>query len=135
MAKTLTGAWRDEQVFRLTPALAFFDFSTRQILACEAQIERQWAAMQPRFASDESSGPLPRVQPGSQSTHQPSDKARTSLARLTGGDLGAVTGLSASSAPTILAEVGTDMAKFPPVKHVCSWRGLAPHNDLSGGRV
>jgi hypothetical protein len=91
--------------------------------------------MKPRFASDESSGPWPRVKPGSKSKHQPSDKARTSLARLTGVDLVAVTGISASIAQTILAEVGTDMDKFPTVKPFCSWLGLAPHHDISGGRV
>jgi hypothetical protein len=50
-------------------------------------------------------------------------------------DLVAVPGISASIAQTILAEVGTDMTKFPTVKHFCSWLGLAPHNDISGGRV
>jgi transposase len=135
MAKALIGTWRDAQVFMLTHALEFFDFSTRQIAACDAQIERQCAAMKPRCTSDEPSMPLPRVKPGSKSQHQPSDNARTSLMRLTGVDLVAVTGLSASIAQTILAEVGTDMGKFPTVKHFCSWLGLAPHNDISGGRV
>jgi transposase len=135
IAKALTGTWRDEQVFMLTQALELFDFSTRQIAACDAQIERQFAAMKPRFTSDEPSVPLPRVKPGSKSKNQPGYNARTSLARLTGVDLVAVTGISASIAQTILAEVGTDMSKFPTVKHFCSWLGLAPHNDISGGRV
>jgi transposase len=55
--------------------------------------------------------------------------------RLTGVDLVAVTGISASSAQTILTEVGTDRGKFPTVKPCCSWLGLAPHHDISGGRV
>ena len=50
-------------------------------------------------------------------------------------DLGAVTGISASIAQTILAEIGTDMRKFPTVKHCCSWLGLAPRHDISGGKV
>jgi transposase len=32
-------------------------------------------------------------------------------------------------------EVGTDMSRFPTVKHCCSWLGLAPHHDIWGGRV
>ena len=91
--------------------------------------------MKPRFEPDAPAGPLPRGKPGSKAKHQPSDKARTYLVRLTGVDLVAVTGLSASIAPTLLAEVGTDMRKFPTVKHCCSWLGLAPHHDISGGRV
>jgi len=35
----------------------------------------------------------------------------------------------------MLVAVGTAMRKFPPVKHCCSWRGLAPHHDSSGGSV
>ena len=135
IAKALTGTWRDEPVFMRTQALELFDFSTRQMAACDAQLARQCAAMKPRFASDEPSEPLPRVKLGSKSKQQPSSKARTYLARLTGVDRVAVTGLSASIAPTLLVEVGTDMRKFPTVKHCCSWLGLAPHNDISGGRV
>jgi transposase len=135
IAKALTGTWRDEQICILTQALELFDFYTRQLAACDAQIERQFAAMKPRFASDEPSLPWPRVKPGSKSKNQPAYNARTYLARLTGVDLVAVTGISASIAQTILAEVGTDMRKFPTVKHFCSWLGLAPHNDISGGSV
>jgi hypothetical protein len=135
IAKALVGTWRDEQGFMRTQALAFFDFSTRQMTACDAQIARQCAAMKPRFAADEPAVPLPRVQAGSKSKQQPSDNARTSLVHLTGVDRVAVTGISASIAPTILAEVGTDMGQFPTVKHCCSWRGLAPHTDISGGSV
>jgi len=25
--------------------------------------------------------------------------------------------------------------RFPTVKHFCSWLRLAPHNDISGGKV
>lgn len=35
----------------------------------------------------------------------------------------------------MIAEIGTDMRKFPTVKHFCSWLGLAPHNDISGGKI
>jgi transposase len=29
----------------------------------------------------------------------------------------------------------TDMSRWPTAKHFASWLGLAPHNDISGGRV
>ncbi|MBU0512037.1 MAG: transposase, partial [Chloroflexi bacterium] len=35
----------------------------------------------------------------------------------------------------IISETGTDMSKFPTVKHFTSWLTLAPHNDISGGKV
>ena len=40
-----------------------------------------------------------------------------------------------SLAQTILAEIGTDMSKWPDDKHVCSWLGLAPKHAISGGKV
>jgi hypothetical protein len=52
-----------------------------------------------------------------------------------GVDLVAVMGISAITAQTIISEIGTDMERFPTVKHFCSWLGLAPHNDISGGRI
>jgi transposase len=115
--------------------VALFDFSTDQIAACEAQLERQFAVMQPRVEPEEPLGPVPRVKPGSQSKHQPRAEARAHLARLTGVDLVAVTGLSASMAQPMIAEIGTDMRQFPTVKPFCSGLGLAPHHASSGGRV
>jgi transposase len=38
-------------------------------------------------------------------------------------------------AQTILAEIGTEMSRWPTQKHFAAWLGLAPHNDISGGRV
>ena len=35
----------------------------------------------------------------------------------------------------IISETGTDMSKWPTVKHFTSWLTLAPRNDISGGKV
>jgi hypothetical protein len=43
--------------------------------------------------------------------------------------------MSDSIAQTIVSEIGTDMSKWPDDKHFCSWLGLAPKNDISGGKV
>ena len=60
---------------------------------------------------------------------------RAELLRIAGVDLVAVDGLNISLAQTILSEIGTDMSKWPTEKHFASWLGLAPHNDISGGKV
>jgi transposase len=54
---------------------------------------------------------------------------------LTGIDLTQLDGLHASSVQQLLAEIGTDMSKWPTVKHFASWLGLAPHNEITGGKV
>jgi transposase len=61
--------------------------------------------------------------------------ARAHILRITGVDLVAGHGISDSLAQTILAEIGTDMRKWPTDKHFCSWLGLAPKNDISGGQI
>ena len=55
----------------LQQALEFFDDSPQKILACDAQIERQCAAMKPRCVPDEPPAPLPRAKPGSKSKNKP----------------------------------------------------------------
>ena len=57
------------------------------------------------------------------------------MKRICGVDIMAVHGVSASLAQTIVIEVGTDMSKFPNEKHFCSWLGLAPKNEISGGKM
>jgi len=35
----------------------------------------------------------------------------------------------------MLSEIGTDLSKWPSEKQFMSWCGLAPHKDVSGGKV
>jgi transposase len=91
--------------------------------------------MEAREGSDAAWADLPPAKKDSKSKNQPTFNARAQLARISGVDLVAVTGLAAATVQTILAEVGTDMTRFPTVKHFCSWLGLAPRNDISGGKV
>ena len=39
------------------------------------------------------------------------------------------------NAQAILSETGTDMSKWPTVKHFTSWLGLCPNNQITGGKV
>jgi hypothetical protein len=59
IAKALTGTWKEEHVFALTQAVAFYDFSTEQVAACDAQIERHYGAMKPRWEPTASDTPWP----------------------------------------------------------------------------
>ncbi len=135
IAKALTGTWQEESLFILKQALDLFDYYSAKINECDTQLERYVTAMESRGEPDAPLPPLPPAKPDSKSKNKPSFNVRAHLARIIGVDLVAVTGLSASTVQTIISEIGTDMRKFPTVKHFCSWLGLAPHNDISGGKV
>jgi hypothetical protein len=137
----LTGTWRQEHLLVLTQALALFDFSTAQLRECDAYIARAFSVIKPRFepAPDEplpaGAVTLPRRKPHSHSKNAPWVNTRAHIISITGVDLVAVHGFSDSIAQTMLAEIGTDMSKWPDAKHFCSWLGLAPRNDIAGGKV
>jgi len=135
IVKALSGEWKAEQLFALKQSLELYDFYTQQVTACDAEIEKQFAAMKPRWDGADDLPDVPRVKPGSKSKNQPQLNVRREIIRLTGVDLVAVEGLSASLAQIILSECGTDMSKWQTDKHWGSWLGLAPHNDISGGKV
>jgi transposase len=43
-------------------------------------------------------------------------------------------GIGELAARVILAEIGTDMSRFPTAAHLISWVGLCPRNDESAGK-
>jgi len=43
-------------------------------------------------------------------------------------------GIGEFSAITILSEIGSDMSVFLSDKHLCSWAGLTPASNESGGK-
>jgi transposase len=48
--------------------------------------------------------------------------------------LDTIPGVSQRTAEILLAEIGTDMTRFPSAKHLASWAGMCPGNYESGGR-
>ena len=132
IAKALTGNYRSEHLFALKQALALYDFYSQQLIECDAEIEQQFSNLKP--ISDDLPPLPPTNKSNSHSKNGPGYDVRSQLYRLTGIDLLAISGLNESTGQTIISEIGTDMSHFPNEKCFCSWLGLAPHNDISGGK-
>ena len=78
--------------------------------------------------------PTPRAKPTKK--HAPAFDLRTPLHVLTGGaDLSQIHSIGPQAALQLIAEIGTDMSRWPTEHHFASWTTLAPNNKISGGRL
>jgi transposase len=132
IALALDGRYRPEHLLELELSLQMWEQYQRVIAKLDRAIEQQLRQMK----SDVKLPPLPpkrqRPRPGA---HQPHFDVRLALYYLTGVDLTLIEGIDALNGLTILSEIGTDMTKWPTVKHFCSWLGLCPNWKKTGGKV
>ena len=136
IGKALTGTWREEHLFILKQAMQLYLFYTEHIETCDEEIERVYGLTRPDWDAGEVQ-PLSRRKRNSHSKNKPenSESIRGHLKRISGVDLSVVDGFGVSLAQTVIMECGTDMSKFPNEKHFCSWLGLAPKHEISGGKI
>jgi transposase len=134
IAKALTGHYQSEHVFALKQALALYDAYTEQVRESDTAIEQRFRAMKP--VGPDVPPPLNRAtKHRTHNKNAPVYDARGLLYQLTGVDLVAIPGLHASTAQTILSDIGLDLRKWPSANAFCSWLGLAPHHEISGGTL
>jgi transposase len=134
IAAALTGNYRAEHVFVLTQELALYDAHHAQLAACDAAIEAYLAVLTQHRPPP--AAPLPpargRRRPYS---NEPAFEVRTPVHHLAGADLSQIDGLGPYTALRLVAEIGTDMTRWPTAQHFTSWLTLAPRNKISGGRL
>jgi len=134
IAAALTGNYRAEHVFVLHQHLALFDTFQQQITACDTAIEAHLTALVAQTPAPTT--PLPPARPRQKPRdNQPPFDVRTPLHHLTGVDLSQLDAIGPYTALRLLAEIGTDMTRWPSPHHFTSWLTLAPKNKISGGRL
>jgi transposase len=134
IAHALEGHYKDEQIFALKQAVDAFDFFSRQIVECDQQIGQHYTTL--LSTVDEAAlHCLPLTLPKHQRLSQAENTLRFRLFQLTGLDFTAIDGVGLQLAQTVIAEIGTEITPWPTVKHFAAWLGLAPNNQVSGGKV
>src|SRR5438309_2317241 len=130
----LTGNYRPEHLFALTQHLALYDVYQEQLTACDAAIAAQLATLVAQAPPPATPLPTPRRR-GKVRDNEPQLELRQPLHQLTGVDLSQIEAIGPYTALRLIAEIGTDMSRWPTEKHFTSWLTLAPRNKISGGRV
>ncbi len=133
IAAALTGNYRREHVFVLRQNLELYDSHQHQIGACDEAIE---ALLQHLAAQQALPGtPLPVARRRQRPKNEPRFDIRSPLHRLSGADLTQIHAIGPYTALRLIAEIGTDMTRWPSEKHFTSWLTLAPTNKITGGRL
>ena len=130
----LTGQYQPALVFTLQQHLALFDHCQDQLAACDRTLEAVLTAM----AAPTPAPPTPLPPPRGRVTPRDNDPrfdVRTPLYALTRTDLSQIHGIGPANALRLIAELGTDMTRWPTAQHFTAWLALAPHNKISGGRL
>jgi transposase len=132
IAKSLTGHYKREQLFALKQAVELYDFYDHQLQDCDAELE----ALYQQFDPPKDPGtPPPAPRHTKRRKNQAAFDLGAALYRMTGVDLLSIDGLDALTLQKVLSETGTDMSRWPTVKHFAAWLRLCPNNRITGGKV
>jgi transposase len=132
IAKSLEGHYKREHLFALQQALELYDFYDRQLQACDLELEAMYQEFEP---PEDPATPPPQPRTQKRRKNQAHFDLRQALYRLSGLDLTEIDGIDALTLQKVLSETGTDMSKWPTVKHFTSWLHLCPNNKITGGKV
>jgi transposase len=136
---SLTGNYREEHLFALKQALLLYDIYSERISECDSKIEQVAKGLEtkcdPKKLAELNQLSKPKAKARkSLKKHEYPFELRLELIRLTGVDLTLIPSIGASTALTIISEIGLDMSRWPSSKHFASWLGLSPGNKVSGGK-
>jgi len=134
IAASLTGNYRAEHLFALRQNLEMFDAFQRQIQDCDGAIESLLHSLARKQGNAARALPPPRCTFRC-CDNEPRFDVRDPLFRLSGVDLTQIDGIGPYTALQLIAEIGTDMHRWPTEKHFTSWLTLAPKNKISGARL
>lgn len=145
LEQALVGRVDDHHRFLLTSLLTHIDFLDEQVADCNRQIEQVLVSPsdeQAELASSASDDQQQEQTPMSVETVSMLAQAPEAEAELQAplsyqeavALLDSIPGVNQRIAEIFIAEVGTDMQRFPTAQHLASWVGICPGNHQSAGK-
>ena len=131
LEQALRGTLQSHHAFMIAQHLAHLDFLDEQIAAFDAQIETM---IQTSGRPPSDGGVSEREATAAPAALDRPERGSTSSWAAARTICDAVPGIGPRIAETIVAELGTDMARFPSAAHAASWAGLAPGQHESAGK-
>jgi hypothetical protein len=135
IAKSLEGDYRAEHLFVLEQALELHDFYALKIEGCDRAIEAQLRRLESRAETAKQPLGASRQCHKKPARNEPVFDLRSELYRLLGVDLTTIPGIQASTAQTLVSELGTNISRWKTEKHFASWLGLCPGVKITGGKA
>jgi transposase len=127
---SLEGTWEEHHLFGLRQALEGYRFFQNQMARCDREMER--------LLQDWNQGKPPGTpKTNKKSRHNPhsiEDLHSEVVPVCNGIDATVLPGISPSTVLKLIAEIGTDLSRWPTEKHFTAWLGLAPKRNESGKR-
>jgi transposase len=133
---SLAGNYREEHLFSLRQALELYEFYIAKIAECDRQIEQATKTFETK-CDPQKIQQIKKVNYEKRKKlkkHEYHFDLRYELIKMTGVDLTEIPGIGASTALTVISEIGLDMTRWKSAKHFASWLGLCPGNKVSGGK-
>lgn len=132
---SLEGNYRPEHVFSLKQALELYDYYNQKIMECDSHIHIEAKKLDTK-CKPENINLVRKVSTKTKKLkkHEYSFDLTFELKRATGVDLTKIPSIGASTALTIISEIGLDMTRWRSAKAFASWLGLCPGNKVSGGK-
>jgi transposase len=128
LEQALRGTLLEHHAFMIAQHLALLSVFDEQIAAFDERIaEAIDSTRPPSSPGDDQTGADARL-PASEASSAP-DGAWAAQAIVD-----AIPGIGERVAETLVAELGTDMSRFPNAAHASSWAGLAPGQNESAGK-
>jgi transposase len=127
--ESLKGNYKSEHLFALQQALDSWKHYHQKIEECDQRMESLLKKMtrdKPPVYNLSKAKPIRHHKPNIENLHERLSQI------LEGKDPTILPGLTDYSVTQLIAEVGTDLTRWPTEKHFTSWTGLAPGKNSSG---